>query len=67
MKKCNCIKLVNESLQEQYPDAKLETGITFPEMQEMLYVTFSYQPVGKKKRKNQVVVASFCPFCGKKM
>jgi len=67
MKKCECIKLVNESLRESYPDARLETGISFPEMQEMLYINFTYQPTTNKKRKTQVVVATYCPFCGKKM
>lgn len=64
---CDCIKIVQEGLRKEYPEAKLETGFTFPDMKEALYIRFTYQPKGKKREKHQALICIYCPFCGKKV
>ena len=61
---CNCITEINTALSEKYPDAKLDTVTSFPEMKENLFQTFSYKVAGKKKRKTGPIFCNYCPFCG---
>ena len=63
---CDCVTKIRESLKENFPEAELPTGFSFPDMELQLYLSFTYLPEGKKKRKEQTLICSYCPFCGKK-
>ena len=64
---CDCIKKVREKLEKDFPGAELPTGFTFSDMDEKLYIPFTYLPKGRKRRKEGTLIVSYCPFCGKKV
>ena len=63
--KCNCIQLVEQALSiSGFPEARIEVGFSFPDGKEHIMLPYNYLPKGKKKRKTEIIAASFCPFCG---
>ena len=62
--KCNCIALVKEALSSGFPEAKLHTSISFPDGKEHIGISYSYLPEGSKRKKEGVLFATYCPFCG---
>ena len=69
--KCDCIRKIEEELGKEYPEARINAGLSFPEMKKEIIIEFSYQPTStyqnkKRKRKTGNLVASYCPFCGTK-
>lgn len=62
--KCNCIALVEEALSSGFPEAKLHTSTSFPDGKEHIGISYSYLPEGNKRKKEGVLFATYCPFCG---
>lgn len=62
---CKCIAEIEDKLRPTHPQARINTSFTFPDMNEMIVVEFTYQPENLKRKKVGTLVIGFCPFCGK--
>ena len=68
---CNCISEINKKLKEQTKDemASIETVFLIGSLTYVTKISFRYNARKKdgtksKKKTEQIIIPTFCPFCG---